>query len=131
MFAERLIEAETLRSTPTGFTTDIRLPWYRSLPLSCVGRITVSVDGTTIPPENIRFSIYDVIPSTVSELAQHTTTYWYVLDSGHLSVESAEAITPGTHLVTVETSIFIPYLPVGGDALVNLDTCSAELEVAA
>lgn len=130
MFPERLIEADTLRSTADGFRADVRLPWYRALPLSCVERIEVSVDGTPIPPVDIRLTLGDADPLAIADLASLTDTWWYVLDSATLSVASPTAARPGTHEVEVSMGLHIPYLPVGGVPLVNLDACVARLEVA-
>lgn len=130
MFPERLIETETLQSTPDGFSANVRLPWYRALPLSCVERIEVSVDGAPVPTDQIRFSLGDAGPLSIGDFAELTDTWWYVLDSATLTVASEKATVPGTHEVDLSMGLYIPYLPVGGSPLVNLDTCSAELKVA-
>lgn len=130
MFPERLIEAETLRSTPDGFRTSLRLPWYRALPLSCVERVEVSVDGVSVPSESITLTLGDAGPFSVPDLAPLTDTWWYVLDSAVLSVIAPAAAEPGTHTIEVSMGLYIPYLPVAGKPLVNLDSCSAELKVA-
>lgn len=57
LFPERLIETETLRPTAEGFTTAVRLPWYRALPLSCVERMDVSVDGRSVPQAEVTLTV--------------------------------------------------------------------------
>ncbi|MFJ9243850.1 DUF6379 domain-containing protein [Streptomyces sp. NPDC101776] len=131
VFPERLIEAETLRPTEQGFCTNLRLTWYRALPLSCVERITVTVDGTPVPDEAITLELDSTGPLSLSVLPSLTDTWWYVLDSALLTVDTATAVEPGDHEVTVVLGLYIPYLPVGGSPLVNLDTGSAQLKVAA
>ena len=131
VFPERLIEAETLRPTPTGFRTGLRLTWYRALPLSCIERITVTVDGTAVPDEAITLELGSTGPLSLSALAALTDTWWYVLDSALLTVDSAAAAAPGDHELTVVLGLYIPYLPVAGSPLVNLDSGSAQLKVAA
>lgn len=130
MFPERLIQAETLRPTANGFSTRLRLTWYRALPLSCVERIAVSVDGAPVPQDAVSLRLDSVGPLPVSALAPLTDTWWYVLDSAQLTVDCAAAAEPGVHEVTVVMGLYVPYLPVGGSPLVNLDTCSAQLKVA-
>jgi hypothetical protein len=131
LISERLIEQETLQPTDKGFKTGLRLPWYRALPLSCIERINVTVDGTDVPSESIRFSVGEFGPLTTSEFAPLIDKYWYVLDSAELVVDYEPATEPGSHEVSVEMGLFIPYLPVNGSPLLNLDRCSAELKVAA
>ncbi|WP_432990218.1 C-glycoside deglycosidase beta subunit domain-containing protein [Dactylosporangium sp. CA-233914] len=130
MFPERLIEAETLHPTETGFSTGLRLPWYRALPLSCIERIEITVDGAPVPQDAVWFSIPTSGPHRFSELATLTDVWWYVLDSAELTVEHPVAAQPGTHEVSVAMGLHIPYLPVAGKPLVNLDKCTAQLEVA-
>jgi hypothetical protein len=122
VFPERLIEVESLHPTAVGFATGMRLPWYRALPLSCIERIDVSVDGVAVPPEAVRLRVGRTGPLEVSKLAALTDSWWYVLDSADLTVESPAAVAPGSH---------IPYLPVDGAPLVSLDTCTTQLEVKA
>ncbi|WP_173074931.1 C-glycoside deglycosidase beta subunit domain-containing protein [Phytohabitans rumicis] len=116
---------------PGGFTAALRLTWYRALPLSCIERITVTIDGQQVEQDAVRFSLGPVGPLPVAALAPLTDTWWYVLDSALLSVESAAAGEPGVHEISVVMGLHIPYLPVGGKPLVNLDTCAKQLEVAA
>lgn len=130
LFPERLIEADTLRPSADGFTTDLRLPWYRALPLSCVERMAVRVDGQPVPEGDVTLTLAGEGPYTLPELAAHTDTYWYVLDSAQLSVKSDAATQPGEHAIDVDFGLYIPYLPVNGAPLKNLDSNSAILKVA-
>jgi hypothetical protein len=130
VFPERLIEAETLRPTTNGFRAGLRLPWYRALPLSCIERIEVRVDTKPVPQDAVRFSLGPSGPYRFSELATLTDVWWYVLDSAELTVDSPDATEPGTHEVSVDMGLHIPYLPVAGAPLVSLDKCTAQLEVA-
>lgn len=131
LFPERLIEADTLRPTSDGFVTGVRLPWYRALPLSCVERMEVVVDNEPIPKDDVTLTLAERGPYKLADLAELIDTYWYVLDSAELSVKTPTALTPGKHDVTVNFGLYIPYLPVNGAPLVNLDSCSATLEVSA
>ena len=45
MQTARVISDNGLRATPTGYRIDVRLPWYRSLPVSTVEVGEVSIDG--------------------------------------------------------------------------------------
>ncbi|MGN6220929.1 MAG: C-glycoside deglycosidase beta subunit domain-containing protein [Microbacterium sp.] len=130
LFPERLIEADTLRPSSDGFITDLRLPWYRALPLSCIERMEVRVDGQPVPEEDVTLTLAGKGPYTLPELAAHTEDYWYVLDSAQLSVKSNAATQPGEHAIDLAFGLYIPYLPVNGAPLKNLDSNSAILKVA-
>jgi len=129
LFPERLIDSTTVVPTVGGFEADLRLPWYRALPLSCVERIDVKVDGQPVPISDVSFSLGAHGPYSFEELAELTDTYWYVLDSARLRVTSEPATTPGSHEISVGFGLYIPYLPVNGAPLKNLDSCTATLEV--
>lgn len=129
MFPERLIEKETLRPTANGFSCGLRLPWYRALPLSCIENVEVSVDGERVERDDIGLQLDDIGPLRLSELAALTDTWWYVLDSARLTVDSAAATEAGDHEIAVEMGLYIPYLPVAGTPLVTRDRSTAHLEV--
>ena len=54
IFEKRLL-SPVARCTATGVVLDIRLPWYRSLPLSTVEVASLRVDGREIAPERMSF----------------------------------------------------------------------------
>ena len=49
MFVTRVITDGGLKGTRAGFSLDIRVPWYRSLPVSTVSIAELKVDGQAIP----------------------------------------------------------------------------------
>ena len=55
MQTARVISDNGLRATPTGYRIDVRLPWYRSLPVSTVEVGEVSIDGRVIEPSKVTF----------------------------------------------------------------------------
>jgi len=46
--------------TPAGFRIDIRLPWYRSLPVSTVEIDSVSIDEVPVDRGNVTFELGDL-----------------------------------------------------------------------
>lgn len=95
--------------TPTGFRIDIRLPWYRSLPVSTVAIDAVSVDGVAIDPANVTFELENR-NIALADMAEQVDTVWYVLDSAYLNVK-ADRVSRGTpHEVSVTMSLYPPYI---------------------
>ena len=91
--------------TADGAEFRIRSPWYRSLPLSCID-VELSVDGDRVESERIAFCVngqaYDL-----SELAELSDEFWFVLDPAKLRVAKVE---PGPHDVSLLLGLRIPYL---------------------
>ena len=53
MQTSRVISDNGLKATPTGYRIDVRLPWYRSLPVSTVAVGEVNGDGELPDPPTI------------------------------------------------------------------------------
>lgn len=124
MFVTRIISDGGLTATETGFCVDIRVPWYRSLPLSTVSVPHLSVDGEPIPPAAIRFQVNGK-SYPLNELTQHSNEWWFVLDSAFLEV-SGKKLTPGSsHTVSVTVGIKPPYIP----GFYRLTECTKQLAV--
>ncbi len=117
----RLVEDHSLRVTETGYQVGLRLLWYRSLPLSCIERIQLVVDGQAVDPGLIRFGINDQQYS-LGELASLVDEYWFILDSATLSVTQPGKVVRGrAHNMDVELAMRFPYIPIGpGIFLTNI-----------
>lgn len=93
----------------------VHLPWYRSLPLSCLESVEVSVDGDPAPVRSVR------VPGFTGTVGQavESDAIWDLRDSLDISLDVAAR--PG-ETVTVEVSLAvrIPYLQTApGVALVQ------------
>jgi hypothetical protein len=110
MFADDVLPA-TVRAAGTrpdaGVALDIRLNWYRSLPLSCVEGIGLTIDGSAVPAERLRLRL-DGFESPVEALGDATDVWWRVLDAAELVAEG-EDLTGGPHEVELALTLRIPY----------------------
>jgi hypothetical protein len=95
--------------TPRGFRIDIRLPWYRSLPVSTVEIDSVSIDGVPVDPADITFELEDR-KIALSAMADQVDTVWYVLDSAYLNVASDRLDRGTAHEFGVTMSLYPPYI---------------------
>jgi hypothetical protein len=109
MQTSRLISDNGLTATPSGFKIDIRLPWYRSLPLSTVEVEEVSLDGQPVDPARIQFEL-EGERYPLSAMPDLVDKVWYVLDSAYLNVESPALPRGGEHSVTVTLNLYPPYI---------------------
>lgn len=110
MFVNRVISNNGLAVTDKGVDIDIRLPWYRTLPLSVVGVTDVQIDGKKI---DLTLLTFEVNGKTfhLNELAGQYTEWWYVLDSAFLHVPGVQILRGTEHQVRVTVSIRPPYIP--------------------
>ncbi|HWI87554.1 MAG TPA: DUF6379 domain-containing protein [Sphingomonas sp.] len=109
MMDHRVVSDNGLTATETGFAVDIRLPWYRSLPLSVVQVPEVAIDGETIPADKVRFELNGEM-LRLDELRPRTDDWWYVLDSAFLHVEHAPIERGSAHEVAVTVAVRPPYI---------------------
>ena len=108
MQTSRVISDNGLRATPTGYRIDVRLPWYRSLPVSTVEVGEVSIDGRVIDPSKVSFEL-EGRTSSLADMADQVDKVWFVLDSAYLIVET-EAHGGGAHDVSVTLNLYPPYI---------------------
>jgi len=105
----RVVSDNGLTATAHGFDIDVRLPWYRSLPLSVVDVVDVIIDGEKIDPAAVRFELEGQVLK-LDQLRPLTDRVWYVLDSALLRVEHAPLTKGSEHEVTVSICVRPPYI---------------------
>ncbi|AEQ51286.1 C-glycoside deglycosidase beta subunit domain-containing protein [Pelagibacterium halotolerans] len=110
MTVNRIIETGSLRRTETGFAMGIRLPWYRSLPLSVVELDALRLNGKSVPAESIAIEV-DGTPYPVTDLGHLTDKNWFVADTATLVVQDMPIDADTEHDVEAVLSIYPPYLP--------------------
>ncbi len=110
MMASRLIAENGFSKTKSGFDLEIRIPWYRSLPLSVVDVYELKIDDREIPRESISFEL-NGSSRTLDELFPLSEEVWYVLDSAILHVlDDALADDDAEHDVDLTVALFPPYI---------------------
>lgn len=99
-----------LRATANGAEIDIRLPWYRSLPVSVVEIGSLTVDDHDVPPTDIRFEVNGK-SFALQDLPSQSGEVWFVLDSAVLRLPRTR-LQPGTdHDVELQLNLYPPYVP--------------------
>jgi hypothetical protein len=121
---------DALRSTPSGYEVDIHLAWYRSLPLSCIEDISVTIAGQTASRDELRV-LRDGQELTLDELADVDDDEWFVQDPLTVSLPSASPFEPGAEVdVQVTMATRIPYIIIGPEtALVKPTRVSRKVVV--
>jgi hypothetical protein len=95
LFAEK-----DVRRTDDGIAVSVQLPWYRSLWLSAVDDVAVTVNGAAIPREALRFELQGR-SYRIEELPEQSETLWFVADRPEVRIQLDEVPAAGDKL-TVE-----------------------------
>jgi hypothetical protein len=122
---DRIIEQGTLRTDGTHAAVEVRIPWYRALPASCISEASLAVDGVQAPAESLRWTMNGETHS-LPELAGRTDDWWFPLDSAVLSGEVPVAAGDGDHRVDVELKLYIPYIVIGAGEVLRIEEHDAK-----
>lgn len=121
IIAERVIGDAGAWQGNTGLAIDLRLPWYRSLPLSTVELGAVEIDGKAIDLSRATLTLEDrTYP--IAAMEKQTTHVWYVLDSATLTLPDIDLADGVVHEIAVTLILYPPYIP--GLRRPTRDVCS-------
>lgn len=124
----RVIEDRSLRVTSSGFEIRVRFKWYRSLPLSCLENLRMSIDGCPIDASLITLEV-NGRRHRLEQLVEQVEETWFVLDPAVLSVGLPGRVRRGeTYHLKVFFGLRAPYIPVGpAKFLTIVNECSVDL----
>jgi hypothetical protein len=118
---EGMVRPDALRDRDGRLALALHLPWYRSLPISCLEAVEVSVDGA---PAAITAVTVPGFTGSVAEAAASDAD-WDLRDA--LVVVLDREGRPGPHALEVTLAVRIPYLQTApGVALVQRATARTE-----
>lgn len=123
MFSRHLIESAAW--TTDGLRLAVRLNWYRALPLSCLERLEIELDGERLDPGRITLDVGGR-SFALAELAEQDETWWRVPEACRVSIALEPAARAGISTVELVLGTRIPYLVgPGGEAVVIVDRTSS------
>lgn len=93
-----------------GILIRLLLPSYRSLPLSCIYGIDITIDREAVERNCTRL-ILNGYTHRLDELAALSTVFWFILDYADFFVE--RSLAPGLHTVAGRMLVVEPYMTVG------------------
>ncbi|WP_345800769.1 DUF6379 domain-containing protein [Microbacterium sp. AZCO] len=107
-----LIAEDSLRVHPDGLALTLTIPWYRSLWLSSVSTIRLTVDGVEIPAEKLAFEL-DGHRYSVAELPDQSETLWFLQRHPLLIARLDQPIALGEeHRVEIFGELRLPYMQI-------------------
>ncbi len=124
--AVKIIEDNSLQVLPDGYSFNVRLNWYRSLPASSVNQLAISLDGEPVPSELIRFEVNQK-SFRIEELEDQVEEFWFVQDSARLHILQPGKVAVGeSHTLYTEMALRFPYIAIGpGRFLTNTSRCTS------
>jgi hypothetical protein len=112
--AASMLPDDALRARDDGFELDVHLNWYRSLPLSSLKTVQVTVNGEAIDRDEITW-VVNGAEHRLDDLGEHWDELWFVLDPATIRVPRP-LVKPGDSAeVTVRLGNRIPYILIGPD----------------
>lgn len=107
-----LIQEDSLRVHPEGVAVRLTLPWYRSLWLSSVTRLQLTIDGAEVAASDLSFELAGR-RYALDELPQQSDTLWYLQEHPLLIVRRDEPIALGEqHEVEIFGELRLPYMQI-------------------
>jgi len=107
-----LIAQDSLRPHPDGLALTLTIPWYRSLWLSSVSTLRVTVDGAEIPADDLALELAGT-RYAIAELPQQSETLWFLQQHPLLIVRREEPVALGDqHRVEIFGELRLPYMQI-------------------
>lgn len=127
MFEKYLVAQQGFRNvrennTVTGFEVQLRIPYYRGIPMSCVEAIDITVDDETFSNNDMRITVKGET-FTFEELPTVINHRWEMIEAITVFVNKPGGLSKGEHKVHAFVSLRISYLPfnnVGDDEKILL-----------
>jgi hypothetical protein len=111
--AASMLDDDALRADDDGFELDVHLNWYRSLPLSSLKTVELTIDGESIGRDEITF-VVNGGEHELDDLAEKWEEIWFVLDAATLRVRRGGVVRAGEEAeVTIRLGNRIPYILIG------------------
>ncbi|MGN7947111.1 C-glycoside deglycosidase beta subunit domain-containing protein [Microbacterium sp. 22215] len=119
MIPDRIIEQGTLVNRADRASVEVRLPWYRALPGSCIAGAKLTVDGIEAPSESLRWRM-NGRDFTFEELSTNIDEWWFPVDSAELSGD-VPVSGEGDHEVRVDLTLYIPYIIISDSETLHIE----------
>ena len=103
--AEGMVGPDSLSTRDGRLAVAVHLPWYRSLPVSCLESVRVVVDGVPAPVHAVRVGGFS---GRVEDVSRSTVT-WDLRDVLDVDIDAA-GHTGDRHAVEVAVAVRIPYI---------------------
>lgn len=109
---DTVLTEDSLTRRPDGLAVALKVPWYRSLWLSSVSDIAVTVDGERIARDDLRIELGEQT-YRVDELQDQWDTLWFIQDRLQVVVPRENPPVEGQRIeVEVAVELRLPYMQI-------------------
>jgi hypothetical protein len=116
---DRIIEQGTLTTDGARAAVEVRIPWYRALPASCIAGAGLTIDGIAAPAESLRWEM-NGRARTFADMADDVDDWWFPVDSAVLSGD-LDIDPDAEHEVSVDLTLFIPYIIISDSEVLHIE----------
>lgn len=107
-----LIHDDSLRAHPDGLALRLTIPWYRSLWLSSVTTLALTVDGEQVDAADLRVEFGDA-SYALDELPAQSERLWFLQEHPLLIARRDVPVARGeTHDVVLHGELRLPYMQI-------------------
>ena len=107
-----LLDDASLRAHPDGLALSLTLPWYRSLWLSSVSSLRLTVDGQDIPADDLALKLGGV-RYALPDLPAQSETLWYLQEHPLLIAKWENPVAVGEqHTIQLLGELRLPYMQI-------------------
>lgn len=107
-----LIDESSLRPHPEGLALSLTIPWYRSLWLSSVTTLRLTVDGQDVPSGDLSLELGGV-RYALPDLPAQSETLWYLQEHPLLIATRDSPVSLGEqHTIQVVGELRLPYMQI-------------------
>jgi hypothetical protein len=106
---EGVVRPDALSARDGRLILSVHLPWYRSLPLSCLESVVVAIDGVPVPVERVAIPGFAGLGFAGRvEDAAHSDAIWDLRDP--LEASLGKALCGNVVALAVDLAVRIPYI---------------------
>ena len=119
VWAEHILSNADLRRAahdPRAISLNIRLNWSRSVPMSCVDEVRLTVDGEPVDPSSLTLA-QGGEEHALPDWAPRDDIWWPVLEPAVLTVTPAHRLDEGEHFIELELRVRVPAFAPGPDGV--------------
>ncbi len=109
-FSDSMVRVALSQCRPGHLVLDLRLPWYRSLPLSVVEFAALDVNGQAVPLAGATL-VLEGRTHDLSAMPGLTMVQWFVQDSAYLHLDWPGFDTAARPDVGLLMKLYPPYIP--------------------
>lgn len=109
---DTVLSNKSLASTSNGLSLALTVPWYRSLWVSSITSIAVSVDGNEVQQDKMSLRINGKTFS-LEEVPNQWEELWFMQDRAYVDLDLGKPGVPGEdHEITFHIELRLPYMQI-------------------